>query len=135
MGQIFYADKLTPELCRKHPEALFVFGDNVVKQGNDGQACIRGEPNAVGIPMKWTPRMSQQAFFSDDDKKAENAMLIAFKPVIDALEEGKNVFLPTDMPGDAPFKLEEKAPRLFALLHKMLDSLDAAYGGEIYIET
>jgi hypothetical protein len=135
MAQIYYVEKLTPELCRKYPDALFVFGDNVVKQGTAGQACIRGEPNAVGIPTKWTPRMSEQAFFRDDDRKAENYLLVGFNPIIQALEEGKTVFFPKNNPGTGLAKLPEKAPKLYAVLDKIIKSLDDTYGGEVYEET
>ena len=34
----------------------YVFGDNLMQRGMGGQAReMRGEPNAVGIPTKWSP--------------------------------------------------------------------------------
>ncbi len=37
-------------------ETLYVFGDNIRRVGYGGQAKeMRGEPNAIGIPTKWSP--------------------------------------------------------------------------------
>ena len=47
----------TPGLLRSMPEKIFVFGDNLLQRGTKGQAAIRGEPNAVGVPTKRAPSM------------------------------------------------------------------------------
>ena len=45
----------SPELVRANPNKLFVFGDNLERVGNGGQACIRGEANSIGIATKVSP--------------------------------------------------------------------------------
>ena len=40
----------TIEDVRNKPNYLFLFGDNDVQKGEGGQAIIRYEPNAFGIP-------------------------------------------------------------------------------------
>jgi len=49
---IKYINLLSPEICRLHKNALFIFGDNLQGWGKGGQARIRDEPNAFGIPTK-----------------------------------------------------------------------------------
>jgi len=58
---------------RSRPNCLFVFGDNEDGVGRGGQAVIRDQPNAVGIPTKLRPYQSEDSFYSDEqieDNKA-----------------------------------------------------------------
>ena len=65
---IRYRDYITRLMLRAEPTTLFVFGDNLMRRGLGGQAKeMRGEPNAVGIPTKVSPNMSEAAFLSDRD--------------------------------------------------------------------
>ena len=46
---------------------LFVFGDNLLREGFGGQAKeMRGEPNTVGLITKRKPTMEECAFLTDD---------------------------------------------------------------------
>ncbi|UST77239.1 hypothetical protein [Pseudomonas siliginis] len=56
---------LSVELLRSNPDRIYVFGDNLLRRGTAGQAAVRGEPNAFGIPTKRAPSMLPSAFFSD----------------------------------------------------------------------
>ena len=47
----------TVEECLKHPKTLYIFGDNILRIGNGGQAVIRNIPNSFGIATKRTPSM------------------------------------------------------------------------------
>ena len=69
-------DLYTPGLLRSKPERIFVFGDNLLRKGTAGQAVIRFEPNAFGVPTKRAPSMERSAFFSDRDDEI-NAIAIA----------------------------------------------------------
>lgn len=42
----------TIDQCRKNPDSLFIFGDNLERIGMGGQAIIREQPNAIGIATK-----------------------------------------------------------------------------------
>ena len=65
---IEYREHITRDMLRAEPDALFVFGDNMDRRGMGGQAAeMRGEPNAVGIPTKWSPTMRPDAFLTDAD--------------------------------------------------------------------
>jgi len=65
---IEYRNHITRAMLRAEPEKLFVFGDNIQREGYGGQAKeMRGEPNAVGIPTKIYPSMAEKAFFTDSN--------------------------------------------------------------------
>jgi hypothetical protein len=66
----------TPELLRENPTHLFVFGDNIMREGKGGQAIIRDEPNAFGIVTKRLPSQHSDSYFSDGNL-FENSQLIA----------------------------------------------------------
>jgi len=47
--------RYTPEILKANPDKVYLFGDNLEKVGRGpgaGQAIIRDEPNAYGIPKK-----------------------------------------------------------------------------------
>jgi len=47
---ILYQDQIKRDDLRAHPDRIYLFGDNVARQGRGGQAKeMRGEPNALGI--------------------------------------------------------------------------------------
>ena len=63
---IEYRDHITRQMLCNEPHKLFVFGDNLRREGYGGQAReMRGEPNAVGIPTKVAPSMDENAFFTN----------------------------------------------------------------------
>ena len=52
MNSILIQEHYTVENCLNNPRHLYIFGDNLIKQGKGGQAIIRDCPNAFGIPIK-----------------------------------------------------------------------------------
>lgn len=66
---------LRPSVCHEYPEYYFIFGDNLEQRGTAGQACIRGCPNAFGVPTKRLPSMSADSFF-DDAQLEDNKRVI-----------------------------------------------------------
>lgn len=104
---------------------LFVFGDNMERFGMGGQAgAMRGEPNAVGIPTKWSPGMGSRDFFSDAD-------LNVVRPVLDReflrlrrhVEAGGNVVIPADGLGTGLSELPTRAPRVLEYIEEKIDEL------------
>src|SRR5690625_100762 len=68
---IRYEKKFSAKLLRSHPRDIFVFGDNLERKGKGGQAVIRDEPNAFGVPTKREPRRAAEAYFSDQEDEME----------------------------------------------------------------
>ena len=56
--------------ARENTDKIFIFGDNAKGTGSgkySGQAIIRYEPNAFGIPAKESPRRDRNAYWYDED--------------------------------------------------------------------
>jgi len=104
-------------MIRAEPRTLFVFGDNVARKGNGGQAAeMRGAPNAVGIPTKWQPSMRGHAFFCDRDLVRVHAIVFPiFQRLSRHLAEGGDVVWPVDGIGTGRAEMPARAPALFAV--------------------
>lgn len=113
----------SPEILKQHPTSLFVFGDNDNRMGSKGQACIRGCPNAVGIPTKKYPSFATLSYYSDDEFE-ENCRKIqqAVQHVVDRYEQGgyTTLIFPQDGLGTGLADLPNKAPLTFRFLNQIL---------------
>lgn len=106
---------------KKYPDCLFVFGDNDMKIGEGGQAIIRSNPNAIGIPTKKSPYNSSDSFYTDDEYE-ENVKKInrAINNIVKISKNYKYVVLPKDGLGTGLAKLDTKAPKTFAYMQKAI---------------
>lgn len=119
----------TREMARSLPDSLFVFGDNMARQGFGGQAAaLRGEPNARGIPTKWRPSNADDAFFLDSDLAGEVQSQIdaVFDELARHLREGREVVWPEDGVGTGLARLEEKAPQIYRYIQVQFLALKRA---------
>lgn len=120
--------RLSPADCRAHPERLYVFGDNMERWGTAGQACIRGAPNALGIPTKLRPSMGPDAFLNDDhldDGPVREAIDAGLGLIAAHHEAGGIVVIPNDGLGTGLAQLPSRAPKLYRYICDRL----AALGG------
>jgi hypothetical protein len=112
-----------------NPNTLYVFGDNMQRKGRKGQAAeMRGEPNALGIPTKWLPARTEDAYFTDDawnSHEVKSAIEGAFKKLEAHLASGGDIVLPADGIGTGLAELPTRAPKLFARLQKWIAVLEA----------
>lgn len=116
-------DVLSVALCRHNPDILYVFGDNLIGRGRVGQAIIRNEPNAVGIPTKRLPSMYIDSFFSDKDEEIE-MVLRAVRAVYDrGILENKVVAFPSAGIGTGLARMQEKSPILFEEMNNLIRAL------------
>ena len=101
------------------PEMLVIFGDNIQEEGMGGQAAqCRGEPNAFGIPVKWAPARTPNAFFDDGDIIQVGRLITGkFQDVRDRLLHGKDVAYPFSGIGTGLARLESTAPKIMSLVH------------------
>jgi hypothetical protein len=116
-------DWLSVELCRENPDAIVVYGDNLIHKGKVGQAIIRDEKNSFGIPTKRLPSMSDKAFFSDREDEVG--------VVIDSLDilkqysnNGKTVILPSNKIGSGLAKLKTKSPVVYKLINDFYKEIE-----------
>ena len=110
---------------REHPEWLFVFGDNLARLGNGGQAkSMRGEPNAVGLPTKRFPSQEAGSFLCDDDViEVANASSAARKKLAEHVRNGGVVVWPMHGIGTGLARLPKKAPRIYSYYENFLEAL------------
>jgi hypothetical protein len=59
------------DLLRVNPARVYVFEDTLDRSGSFGQALVREESNACGIPVRKSPGLTCKALFSDQDHEFE----------------------------------------------------------------
>lgn len=106
--RVEYTKMLSVDLCRAHPEKIFIYGDNLKAFGKGGQAIIRDEPNAFGIPTKRYPSWDDWAFFSDKEDEIE-AVTKSLRELW-KLGQDKVIVFPKDGIGTGRAKMREKSP-------------------------
>jgi len=109
---------LSINTCRANPGTIYVFGDNLIQRGKAGQALIRDEPNAYGIPTKRLPSMASQAFFSDR-KDEQEAVHRAIADLV-KLSFTHTIVFPEAGIGTGLARMEASSPQLFKTMNKML---------------
>jgi hypothetical protein len=116
--------RITREFLRQRPDWVFLFGDNLVNKGRGGQAAeMRGEPNAVGIPTKKSPKMFSGSFFNDSEYAANCAAIDA---AFSKIRRGAVVVVPEAGLGTGLAQLPERAPETFQYLRKKLAELESS---------
>lgn len=105
-------------MIRSEPEGLFVFGDNLERWGLGGQAKeMRGEPNAVGIPTKRSPR----AYLCNEDL---DEWIAATKEDVEKLHSHTGIVVwPKDGIGTGLAQLAVRAPVIYDKIRKLESSL------------
>ncbi len=111
---------------RDNPDKIFVFGDNLQEWGKAGQAVIRDEPNAMGIPTKVKPTMEEDAFFTDEEPAGKHFRIDIEKAIrkisTRAKEESAVVVFPASGIGTGLASMRTKAPNAFSYLnHRIME--------------
>jgi hypothetical protein len=116
---------ITREMLQNEPDTLFVFGDNLVRRGNGGQAKeMRGESNAIGLPTKRLPNHSIAAYLTDHDLSTVAYYNIPeVGELVCNLLQGRVVVWPEDGIGTGLAKLDEKAPSIRKFYDDLLEVL------------
>lgn len=118
---------ITRDMLKANPDTLFVFGDNLARQGFGGQAKeMRGEPNAVGIPTKKAPRRDEAAYFTDADFEiAAKAMEKDLNRLKAHIAKGGDIVFPTDGIGTGLAELSRRAPKIDAHIQAQIQNIKA----------
>lgn len=109
----------SPELLRANPDHIFVFGDNLRREGRGGQAVIRYEPNAMGLATKGSPNTNDGAYFSDDSP-VDMVLLLrdVVRVLLTALDRPVVIPFSTSVElGTGLSQLPERAPKLYSFLN------------------
>ena len=64
---ILVSRNFSVEQCRINFDTLFIFGDNLTRNGMGGQAVIREQKNSCGFATKKAPTAIHTAFFIDEE--------------------------------------------------------------------
>jgi hypothetical protein len=140
MGVITFAGWYSPALCRAHPDKIFVFGDNTKGFGKGGQAIIRDEPNAFGVPTKRLPSMAEGSFFEEGNAADLNFVFDALSNLWsmlrgDADRQPLTIVIPVNAQGKVSLGLEraelpQRAPSIYATIETHVSEMCDAYGVE-----
>lgn len=126
------------DMCRANPDITFVFGDNTLGFGKGGQAIIRDESNAIGIPTKRKPAMTAGSFFSAGNEDDIDEVLEAIGTIWDLLKTTDQFLLVpvTDelkpSLGLERAELVQRAPDIYDLICYHIDEMKNAYGYEVH---
>ena len=130
MGKLLRPTWVTRQDLRNNPLTIYMFGDNMLRQGMGGQAgAMRGEPNAVGVPTKWAPGMQPWDFFTDTDAEpgfVKEQIDQAFETALSTLMLGRDVAIPADGLGTGLSQLPERAPLVLQLIETWILRLHQA---------
>jgi hypothetical protein len=125
-GRLLFQEWISRADLQDNPDKIYVFGDNVERYGYGGQAKeMRGEPNAFGIPTKWAPSMSDDAYFSD--RQYNDIVIILdlhFQKLRSHIENGKSVVFPTNGIGTGLSQLPQRAPIVNDFLQNLVYDLE-----------
>lgn len=108
----------TKELLRANPDKVFTFGDNIRGFGKGGQAIIRDEPNAFGIPTKRYPSKDNWAYFSDKEDERQ-AMLSSLRKLY-VIGQSKVIVFPSSGIGTGLALMKDKSPNIWDQMNKIL---------------
>lgn len=125
-GKVIRQAWVSRDDVRSHRDRLYVFGDNMERVGQGGQAgSMRGEPNTVGVPTKWRPSMADDAFFADDDLPlVAPAIMKEFAKLSDHLASGGIVVIPAGGLGTGLSELPQRAPKILKFINSLIDALE-----------
>jgi uncharacterized protein YihD (DUF1040 family) len=122
MTILYFQKTIFRQHLRNHPNMQFLFGDNMVRKGFGGQAKeMRGEPNAVGIPTKWSPGMKEQDFFTDDDfDKVKDEIDASFNKI----KSNVVLIIPAKGVGTGLAELPQRAPKIYSYILEKIKELE-----------
>lgn len=111
-------DEFTIQKCRANPSLVYVFGDNLIKAGTAGQACIRQEPNSFGVPTKRYPALQEHSFFHDTACEREHILRALRELYI--LGKTRTIVFPSKGLGTGLAKMPEKSPLIYAEMNAII---------------
>lgn len=120
----YYKKTWTSKTCQRYPKFIFIFGDNDECRGKRGQAIIRDEPNAMGIPTKKRPTYDPSSFYSDDEyyqniEKIDDAI----ESIKENLVNYDGLMYPINGIGTGLSQLDIKAPKTYKYLNIQIRKL------------
>jgi hypothetical protein len=108
--------QLHPEVCR------VVFGDNTLRKGNGGQACIRDTPASFGVATKLLPSQMDNSFFEDGNEEHKQFIEDDLQELENLLKKNTTlvVYFPEYGLGTGLSEMPTKCPHLFMHMNKLI---------------
>ncbi len=126
-GRVLREAHITRTMVRERRGTIFVFGDNLRREGLGGQAAeMRHEPNTVGIATKVRPDTRPDAYFKDSDWNYAGVQITieaAFIALRMYLNAGYDVVIPADGIGTGRADLARRAPRILREIEERIAAL------------
>lgn len=120
--KLLYHKFWTVNYVKNHKTHLFIYGDNDVHRGAGGQAIIRYQSNAMGIPTKKYPGLTDDCFYTDKEFETNKINIDqAINKIIAVLPNYEAVVLPEDGFGTGLAQLNKRAPLTGEYLNKKVD--------------
>jgi hypothetical protein len=114
MAIIIFQHRIYRSDLQNNPNILYVFGDNLQREGMGGQAGhMRGEPNAIGIATKRAPSCNDGDFFSD---KYEELGVVRNDLATLLENTHRPIVVPSDGIGTGLSELPQRSP----MIHKFI---------------
>lgn len=109
---------------RNNPNKLYVFGDNLLRVGTGGQACIRDCGNSFGLATKESPNMFDNSFFSDSIRTLSYVFKDIESLVVRCeLRRPAYVVFPADGLGTGLAQMHIRAPEAFKVMLQCLNDI------------
>lgn len=130
---IRYSGWYSTALLSRFPNLTFVFGDNLLRFGKGGQAIIRDEPNAFGVPTKRKPAMTPGSFFKEGSEEDMDAVLATIGELWELLRGDHSVVIPVTENGEISLGLERaelkvRAPSIHRAITTHVEEMSNAHG-------
>ncbi len=110
------------DYLRKHPDLVFVFGDNLSRIGSGGQAIIRDEPNTFGLVTKRNPDHKPGSYMTGTPEDYE-AVASDLDRLHQLISTGTSIVFPSSGLGTGLARLQTTAPDLLAYIDAEVSKL------------
>jgi hypothetical protein len=118
---LIFREKITREIVKRDRSKIYLFGDNLIGKGRGGQAReMRGELNAIGIPTKKKPAMTEDSFFTDAEFEKNKEAIDA---AIAKIPKNATVIVPMAGLGTGRAQLEKRAPKTLKYIEETIRNL------------
>lgn len=105
---------ITRSYVKANPQKIFLFGDNMLRQGYGGQAReMRGEPNCIGVVTKRFPSNWPSSFLYDRDFEEAKVFI---DMDFERIPSDCTVVIPFAGLGTGLARLDETAPMIYSYI-------------------
>jgi hypothetical protein len=111
---------------RRNPRWLFIFGDNDEARGMGGQAIVRKQKNAAGVPTKCRPGYAHSDYYTDERlEENQDRIRAAFDKIVERSVDYDRVVFPSGGLGTGLADLDRRAPLTMQFLIEQITRLRA----------